>query len=142
MIELRSYSACSAGGRVGLFDLTEYLSFADHHRIEAGSNSENVAHGVFVAKFVNMGIEFSRRKMEVLAHKSTQVGRSVDGVGDHLHAVTGGKNQSLLDPRMRGKLAAGFGQMRFGDGQALAHVERGTGVVHADELISHEAANP
>ena len=42
---------------------------------------------------------------------------------------------------MRDELAAGVGQARFGDGQALADLERSALVIHADELVSHDEAN-
>ena len=42
---------------------------------------------------------------------------------------------------MLGELLAGVGQARLGDGEALADLDRGRFVVHADELESHEEMN-
>jgi hypothetical protein len=42
---------------------------------------------------------------------------------------------------MGGEIAASIGQARFRDRKPLAHFERRTPVIHANELISHEAVN-
>jgi hypothetical protein len=88
-----------------------------------------------------MRVELVRGQMKLIVQKAAQVSRSIAGVRDHLHAVAGGNDHALFNSRVRGKVAAKIWQMLVRDGEALAHVERSALVIHANELISHEAAN-
>jgi hypothetical protein len=62
-------------------------------------------------------------------------------MSDHFHAIAGGNNHALFHARMRSKIAAAIGQTRFRDRQSLTQFERRALVIHANELVSHEAAN-
>ena len=48
LIELSANRAHRAGSRVSLFHLTKNLRLSDHHRIQAGSDTKNVPHGIFL----------------------------------------------------------------------------------------------
>jgi len=62
-------------------------------------------------------------------------------MSDQFHPIASGDDHALFDSGMRGKAAASIGQARFRNREALAQFERSALVIHADELISHEAAN-
>ena len=141
LVELSANGAYGAGGGVGLFDLAENLGFADDHGIQARSHAEEMADGVFLAEFVEVRVEFFGGQMEVVVQESAQVGVAVGGVGHDLHAIAGGDDHALFDPGIGVEIAAGIGQARLRDRQALAHFERRALVIHANELESHEAAN-
>ena len=98
-------------------------------------------HRIFFSKFIQMRIQFFRCEMKVIVQKSAQVGRSVRRVRDHFHAIARGNNHSLLDSRMGREIAAAIRQARLRDRQTLPHFERRAVVIHANELISHEATN-
>ena len=133
--------ADGAGGGVGFLDLAENLGFADNHRIQARGHAEEVADRVFLAEFVEMRVEFVGGEVKVVVQESAQVGVAVGGVGDDLHAIAGGDDHALFDSGIGVEIAAGIGQARLRDRQALAHFERRALVIHANELESHEAAN-
>ena len=97
-------------------------------------------HRVFLAEFVQVRVEFFRLQMKVLVQESAQVGVAVGGVGHDLHAVAGGDDHAFFDPRIGPEIAAGIGQARLRDRQALAHFERRALVIHANELESHNAS--
>src|SRR4029077_13149275 len=103
--------------------------------------AEDMAYCIFLAELIEVWVEIFRFEVEVLVKKSAQIGRAVAGMGDHLHAIAGGDDHALLDSGMSGKIAAAIGQARLRNREALAHFERGALVIHADELVSHEAAN-
>ena len=79
--------------------------------------------------------------MKAIVKKAAQIGRSVGSVRDHFDAVAGGDDHPLFDSGMSGKIAATVGQARLRDRQSLAHFERRALVIHANELVSHEAVN-
>ena len=141
LVELSANRTDGAGGGIGFLHLAENLRFADDHRIEARSYAEQVPHRIFFAKFVEMRVEFVSREMKVVVQESAQVGVAVGGVGHDLHAIAGGDDHAFFDPGIGGELAAGVGQARLRDRQALADFERRALVIHANELKSHEAAN-
>ena len=87
-----------------------------------------------------MRVEFVCCQMKLIVQKTAQVGGAVAGVRNHFHAVAGGNDHALFNSRMRGEMPAKIRQMLVRDSEALAHVERSALVIHADELISHEAA--
>ena len=58
-----------------------------------------------------------------------------------LHPIAGGDDHALFNAGIGVEIAAGVGQARFRDRQALADLERCALVIHANELESHEAAN-
>ncbi len=97
--------------------------------------------GVLLAKFVKMRIELVGIEMEVVVEKSAKIGVPVAGMGDDLDAIAGRDNHAFFDAGIGGEIAAGIGQTRFRDGQALADFERRALVIHANELESHDAAN-
>ena len=138
---MSAHRADGARGGVGLFHLAENLGLADDHRIQARSHAEEVPHRVLFAKLVEMRVEFFGGEVKVIVQKSAQVGGAVGGVGHNFHAVAGGDDHALFDAGMSSEVAASIGQARLGDRQALAHLKRRAIVIHADELISHEAAN-
>ena len=102
-----------------------------------------MAHRVFLAKLVEVRVELVGGEVEVIVQESAQVGVAVGGVRDDLHAIAGRDHHALFDSGIGGEIAAGIGQARFRDRQALADFERSALVIHADELKSpaHEAAN-
>src|SRR5271169_3155743 len=97
-------------------------------------------HRIFLAEFVKVRVEILRREVKVLVQKTTQVGRTVGSVSDHFHAVAGGDNHPLFDSGSGGEIATGIGQARVRDRKTLAHLERRASVIHANEVVSHEAA--
>ena len=141
LIELSANRADRARGRVGFFYLAENLRFADDHRIQARGHAEEMPDRVFLAKFVQVGIQFFRLQMKMVVQKSAQIGVAVGGVRDDLDAVAGRDDHALFDAGVGRQLAAGIGQARFRDRQPLADFERRALVIHANELESHEAAN-
>jgi len=141
LIELSSNRADGAGGCIGLFHLPQNLRFADHHRIQARSHTEDVPYRLFLAELIQMRIQFGGGKVKVVVQKAAQVRRAVAGVSDHFHAIAGGNNHALFHAGMRGEIAAAIRKLRFRNRQSLPHFERSALVIHADELISHEAAN-
>jgi hypothetical protein len=88
-----------------------------------------------------MRIELVRRHPEMVVQESAKIGRAIAGVGDHFHAVASGNDHTLLDPRMSRELAATIRKARLRNCQAFAHFEWSALMIHADELISHDAAN-
>jgi hypothetical protein len=62
-------------------------------------------------------------------------------VRDHFHPVTSGNDHAFFDSGVGGEIAARIGQARLWDRQPLADFERRASMIHANELISHEAAN-
>ncbi len=52
---------------------------------------------------------------------------------EELDAVAGGEDEGLADAVDLGEGAGGVGEARGGDGEALAQLERGGGVVDAEE---------
>src|SRR5579864_3653860 len=100
-----------------------------------------MADGLFLAKLVKMRIKFISGQVKVVVEESAKVGVAVGGVGHDLHTIAGGDDHCLFDAGIGGELAAGIGQARLGDREALADFKRRTLVVHANELESHEAAN-
>jgi hypothetical protein len=100
-----------------------------------------VADNFFVAKFVKMSVEFVGGEVEVVVKESAEVGGAVGGLGDDLYAIAGGDDEGFFNTRVGSEIAAGVGQAGLGYGEALADFERGAHVIHADELISHEAVN-
>ena len=141
LIELSTHRADSSCRGIGFFHLSQNLRFSDHHGIQACSHPEDVPHGILLAEFVEMGVEFFRLQVEVIMLEAAQVGVTVDRVRNHFHAIAGGDHHSLFDSRIGGQVAAGIGQARLGDRQTLADFERCALVVHANELEFHEAAN-
>ena len=139
LIELPAHRANCSGGSVSFFHLSEDLSFPDHHRIQAGGDTEEMAHRIFVAKLVEVRIEILSLQLKVVVQKAAQIGRSVGGVRNHFHAVARGNDHALFDSRMGREIAAAIRQARFGNGQPFAYLKRSAFVIHANELISHEA---
>ena len=88
-----------------------------------------------------MRVQLFRGQTKVVVQKSTQIGRAVGGMRNHFHAIAGGKNQALFDSRVRSEIAACIRQLGFRDRQALPHFQGRAVVIHADELVSHEATN-
>src|SRR6185437_402195 len=67
---------------------------------------------------------------------------------EELDAIAGGEDEGFADAGLAGERARGVGETGAGNGEALADVERGRGVIHADEkqgaelcLITHGALN-
>src|SRR5216684_7426310 len=50
----------TAGHLIGLFDLARNFCFAKHHRIQAGSNSEQMARGLSVFVEISVGAQIAR----------------------------------------------------------------------------------
>src|SRR5579862_8328060 len=108
LIELSANRAYGAGCRISLFHLAEDLRLADYHRIQAGSDAEDMPHGIFLSKLVQVRIDVFRLQLKVVMQKTTQVRRAVGGMSDHFYTVTGGEDHALFDPRMGGKAATEF----------------------------------
>jgi hypothetical protein len=98
-------------------------------------------HRIFLAEFVKVWVKILRREVKMLVQKTAQIGRTVAGVSDDFHAVAGGDDHALLDSGAGSEIAAGIGKARVRDRKSLAHFERRAPVIHANEVISHEAAN-
>ncbi len=141
LIQLAANRTHGAGGGVCLFHLTENLGFANHHRIETRSHAEDMAHGVFLAELVEVWIEILRLKVKMFMQKTAQISRAVGCVSHNFHPVAGGNNHALFNSRVGGEVAASISQARFRDREPLPDLERRTAVIHADELVSHDAAN-
>jgi hypothetical protein len=92
-------------------------------------------------KFVKMSFKRSEIDGEIFAQKFAQVARAVLHVGDKFHAVAGGNDHALGNGGMLRQSLASLGQTRFGNRQALAHLDRRGLVIDADELESHDAIN-
>ena len=137
LIQLSAHRTHGAGCSVSLFHLPKNLGFTDHHRIQARSHAEDVAHCLFFAKLVQVRIQFSRGQMKVIVQKSAKVSTSVRCMRDHFHAIARGNNHAFLNARVRGEIAAAVGQVLFRYRQALPHFERRALVIHANELVSH-----
>ena len=60
--------------RVGRFDLTENLRFAQHHRIESAGHPHHVTHGGFVSMTVNGGFELAHRQAMEIGQPLQQFG--------------------------------------------------------------------
>ena len=88
-----------------------------------------------------MRIEFFGRQVKTLVQKAAQIGRAISCVSDQFHTIAGGNDHALFDSGMGSEIAASIGQARFGDGKTLAYFEGRALVIHANDLISHEAAN-
>src|SRR5579872_2140365 len=98
-------------------------------------------YSVFLAEFVEVRIEIVRIDLEVVMQKSAQIGVAVRSVGHDLDTVAGGDHHALFDSWIGGEIATGVGQARLGNRQALANLQGCALMIHADELVSHDAAN-
>ena len=56
-IQLRVDGAHRPRGRIGFLHLAQNLRFADHHGVQAGGHAKQVADGILLAVFVEVGIE-------------------------------------------------------------------------------------
>ncbi len=140
-VKLRMNGPDCARYRVGLFHLAENLRFSNHHRIEAGSDPEQVTDGILLPVLVEVVRQFRSINPEIFANETAQVGAPILGVGEYFHPVAGREYHALFDSGIGSQGPAGLRQARIGNSQPLAHLDRRTDVIDADELQVHEATN-
>ena len=135
--ERRGDGAGLARDGVGLLDLTEDLRLADDHGVERAGDAEEMADGLALAKLVEVRFEGGGGNGEVLVQEAEKVGGiAVAGVvldGEELDAVAGGEDEGLADAGLMGECARGIGEAGQWDGEALADLDGGGGVVDADQ---------
>ena len=123
------------GGAVGVFELPEDLRFAQNHGIQAGSHTEQVAHGFGPLVVVYVGGEFlnlSAAHRRPLAQKMV-FGAFPSGDGGDFHPVAGGEDEAFTYDRIDRYDA--FGQnLRVGQGESFAHFNRGRFVVQPHQM--------
>src|SRR5579862_2187696 len=66
LVELSADCAYSARRGISFLDLPENLRFPDDHRIQAGGHAEEMPDRLFLAKLVEMRVEFFGRQMKVI----------------------------------------------------------------------------
>ena len=135
--ERRGDGAGLARDGVGLLDLAEDLRLADDHGVERAGDAEEMADGLALAELVEVRFEEGGGYGEVLVQEAEKVGGiAVAGVvldGEELDAVAGGEDEGLADAGLMGECARGIGEAGGGDGEALADLDGGGGVVDADQ---------
>ncbi len=119
---MRIYRAQSARGGIGFLYLAQDLRFADHHRIQAGGDTEDVLDGFQLLVFEDVGFVFAAAETEVFAHEALQVAGILLGAGKDLHPVAGGDDHRLLHALHGSQLAQGIGQARLRNRKTLPHV--------------------
>src|SRR5580704_5092299 len=72
-VQLRVDAAHRARGRIGLFYLSKNLRLADHHRVQAGGDAEDMPHRIALVILVQVLAEWLRIDAVKLAEEFAQV---------------------------------------------------------------------
>ena len=125
-------------GRICFFHLSQNLRLAQHHRIQAGSHPEEVPNRLRLPVFIKVRLVVRGTQSKILVQEALQIRAAVSRLRQHFHAITGGKNQPFIHPRMFGQAPQRIRQMRLRDRQPLSHFDRRADVIDADELQIHD----
>ena len=123
-------------GRVLLLQLAQDLWLAHHHRIEAGGDAEEVAHGLAVGVGVEVSGERGLGHAVLAREEAGQRGAERGGIGSagqHLHPVTGGEDGALGHARDRHQPAERGLEAPVRERHPLAHLDRRGAVVEPDQ---------
>jgi hypothetical protein len=113
-------------GLVGGLHLAEDLRLAEHHALNAAHDAEKVAHALVAAQCVK-----GRSVADVRAESGESVG-GVLGGGVVFHAIAGGDDHRLAEPRRLCEADGDFAKMRVADGELLAKLDRRILVTEAE----------
>jgi hypothetical protein len=100
-----------------------------------------MADSIVLAVFVEVGFVRGRFQVEILGEKLAKIDATILRLGKDFNAIAGAENHSLADARDAEKLLQSVGQTALGDGEALADLDGGRFVVHADKLKIHGLAS-
>ena len=121
---------------IGLLELTQDLGLADHHGVQSGCDTQEVAHHGIARQPIQAGVEFGARHVPIAA-QPVDDRLVVLGAKIKFGAVAGGQEHHFLDRR----LPAGVGQrprhIACGIGDAFPHRYRGGGVIESDAEKGH-----
>src|SRR6185503_7873118 len=122
-------------GLVGLLDLAEDLRLADHHRLQAGRHAEGVTDGFRIRVTVEDRVQLAAVARVIAGEEGLQglYRARIVLAGVELHAVAGGEDHGLARPRLRAQAQERVAHLVLGEGEGLAHGERGRPVAHADD---------
>ncbi len=140
--ELARDGADLAGDCVGLLDLAEDLRLTDDHGVEGAGDTEEVADGLALAELVEVRADGGGGDGEVLVEEAEEVGGGFVLEGEEFDAVAGGEDEALADAGLVEKGTGGIGEASGGDGEALADLDGGGGVVDAEEYEIRRAHTP
>jgi len=98
LVQIGAEPAGFLGGAHRILHLPKDLRLAQHHRIEAGSDAEGVAHGFVLGQHVEMGAQLGVVQRVVMRQ---ELGRGIERIGQaaggiQLGAVAGGKNCGFI----------------------------------------------
>ena len=136
LFERTRNSAHLTGDCVGLLHLPKNLRLAHHHRVQRAGHTEQVAHGLALAILVEVWRDCRWGNREILIKKTEQVratARTFLLQSQKLHAITGGKNNSLADTRLMGQRSGRVRKTPGGNSKPFTNLYRSRGVVDADE---------
>jgi len=132
-----------AGDGVRVFDLAQDLGLAYDHAVEGAGDTEEMADGFALAELVEVGLDVVWGDAEVFVEEAEEVGfsfrlvgRGFGGVvleGEELDTIAGGEDEAFTDAGLVEKGEGGVGEAGGGDGEALADLDGGGGVVNAEE---------
>jgi hypothetical protein len=98
LVQIGAETAGFVGDAHRILHLAEDLRFAQHHRIEAGSDAERMADGIVLRQHVQVRTQFGKIQLVVVGEEMgghvERVGRAAGGV--HLGAVAGGQQRRLI----------------------------------------------
>ena len=135
-VELAAEHAGIARGCPRLLHLAEDLRFAQHQRIEAGRNPEQVAHRIAVAMPVKVGVQVVAG-VRMAGQPLGQRAAVVVGVRVQFGAVAGGQQHRLMHLRQPAQGGERGGQCVRGKRHLLAQGDRRGLVVDAEDVQAH-----
>jgi hypothetical protein len=142
-VSVRVEQAQLEAGHEGFLDLTGDLRLADDHRVETRGHAEEVLDDISVAEDVEVLFEVFARSGGAIGHP---VDDGLDDVfarrgDDRLHAIARRDDASTLDSGQLRQRLDDVRQLRLGDAEPLAHLDRRCPVIHADEEKRHDATS-
>src|SRR5215472_14917505 len=96
-----------------------------------------MADGVPGAMFVDIGLEFSGRDLEIVGKEGAQIEAAVVGTRQQIGAIAGGDYQGLFHTRELSQPRDRIRQARFWNSEPLADLQGSAAMVDADELEDH-----
>ena len=133
-------AACLPGGLVRLLELSEYLGFSDHHRIQSAGHTQHVLDRAGAG----MGIKIA---MQFVFPATVKSGKPVDRPGligsiqvaVNFSAVAGGQDSGLVDVCVPGQFGERLRQHVLAEGHFFAHLQGSSRMV---ETKSQKRHNP
>ncbi len=138
LVEQRAEGAGLFGGTRRLLHLAEDLWLAEHHRVEAGSDAEHVAHRILLRMAIEVGLDAARRQRVILGQPVHRRGR-LFGSAIQFHAVAGRQDRRLAHRPAAQQVVQCLRQALRVERHLLANVERGRMVIDAESEYLHGA---